>query len=137
MAALDMENEPGKRVVLVDDSSMVRERLVGLISELPGVTIVGQAAGAAEAIAEIRRLRPDVVVLDISIPGGNGLQVLATIKAETPAPTVIMLTNFAHEQYRRRCFELKADYFFDKSREFEKVLDVLQEITEALPTTGR
>jgi DNA-binding NarL/FixJ family response regulator len=132
-----MENEPVKRVFLVDDSSMVRERLVSLISELPGVTIIGQAAAAPAAISEIGRLKPDVVILDISIPGGNGMHVLAAIKAETPAPVVIMLTNFAHEQYRRRCFQLKADYFFDKSREFEKVLEVLQEITEAVPTTAR
>src|SRR5262245_26492760 len=132
-----MENESPKRVFLVDDSPMVRERLVGLIAELPGVIIVGQAASAPEAVANVGQHKPDVVILDISPPGGNGLQVLAAIKAETPSPLVIMLTNFAHEQYRRRCFQLKADHFFDKSREFEKILEVLQGISEPLPTSGR
>ena len=109
---------------------MVRERLVSLFSELSGVTVVGQAATAYDAITAIPPLKPDVVVLDISLPGGNGLQVLQAIKRERPAPLVIMLTNFAHEQYRQRCLKLGADYFFDKSREFEKVLEVLTEVVE-------
>src|SRR5262245_61885063 len=116
-----MGNEPTKTVFIVDDAAMVRERLIGLFSELPGVTVVGQAATAYDAIAAIPPLKPDVVVLDISLPGGNGLQVLQAIKRVAPSPLVIMLTNFAHEQYRRRCLQLGADHFFDKSREFEKV----------------
>jgi len=52
--------------------------------------------------------------------------VLETIKREQPALKVIMLTNFAQEQYRQRCLQLGADHFFDKTTEFEKVLKVLR-----------
>jgi DNA-binding NarL/FixJ family response regulator len=123
-----MPTEIGQKVFLVDDSSMVRERLAAFISDLPNVEVIGQAERAAEAIRRIRDLKPDVVVLDISIPGGSGLQVLQAVKKHNPPPLVIMLTNFAHEQYRRRCQQLGADYFFDKSSEFEKVMEVLQEL---------
>jgi DNA-binding NarL/FixJ family response regulator len=113
-------------VFIVDDSPVVRDRLVTMISELPNVEIVGQADIAFEAIDSIRLLRPTFVVLDISMPGGSGMYVLETIKKDRPGPTVIMLTNFAHDPYRQKCIQLGADYFFDKSTEFERVTEVLR-----------
>jgi DNA-binding NarL/FixJ family response regulator len=117
---------PKKPVFIVDDSPVVRDRLVQLIDEVPQVEVIGEADIAFEAIHSIRRLRPQVVVLDISMPGGSGLYVLETIKREHPAPQVIMLTNFTHEEYRQKCLRLGADHFFDKTTEFEKVLDILR-----------
>ena len=111
---------------VVDDSPLVRDRLIGMVSELPNVTVIGQAEIAFEAISAIRKLRPDAVVLDISMPGGSGLQALEQIKREHAFCVVIMLTNFASEQYREKCLQLGADYFFDKSGEFEKVVEVLR-----------
>jgi DNA-binding NarL/FixJ family response regulator len=96
-----------------------------MISGLPGVDLVGQADIAFEAIEGLRRLRPNCAVLDISMPGGSGIHVLETIKREQPALSVIMLTNFAQDQYRQKCLALGADYFFDKTTQFEKVLEVL------------
>src|SRR5438105_4336343 len=122
-----MVSEALKKVFIVDDSPIVRERLVSMISELPDVQIIGQAGVPFDAIAAIEELKPDFVVLDISLPGGNGMQVLESIKSKKPAPQVIMLTNFAFEAYRRRCVQLGADYFFDKSNEFEKVMEVLRD----------
>jgi DNA-binding NarL/FixJ family response regulator len=113
------------KVFVADDSPSVRERLISLLRELPNVEVVGETGAAVEAIDSIRRLKPTAVVLDISMPGGGGISVLETIKKEEQAPMVIMLTNFAHEPYRRRCFQLGADYFFDKSNEFDKVIKVL------------
>ena len=115
-------------VFIVDDSPVVRDRLLAMISELPNVEVVGQADVAFEAINSIRRLRPSVVVLDISMPGGSGMYVLETVKKDQPVPVVIMLTNFAHEQYRQKCLQLGADYFFDKSTEFDRVTQVLREM---------
>lgn len=119
-------------VFIVDDSPVVRDRLLAMISELPNVEVVGQADVAFEAINSIRRLRPSVVVLDISMPGGSGMYVLESVKKDRPVPLVIMLTNFAHEQYRQKCLQLGADYFFDKSTEFERVTEVLR----AMPPPG-
>jgi DNA-binding NarL/FixJ family response regulator len=119
---------PRNPVFIVDDSPVVRDRLLAMISELPNVEVVGQADVAFEAIHSIRRLRPAVVVLDISMPGGSGMYVLETVKKDRPGPMVIMLTNFAHEPYRQKCLQLGADYFFDKSTEFERVTQVLRDL---------
>ena len=119
------------KVFIVDDSPVVRERLTGMINELAAMQVVGHAEIAFEAIHSIRRLKPDVVVLDISMPGGSGMYVLETIKRERPCPLVIMLTNFAHEQYRKKCLQLGADHFFDKTTEFDRVIEVLRQLPGA------
>jgi DNA-binding NarL/FixJ family response regulator len=119
---------PRVPVYIVDDSPVLRERLVAMISELPNVEVVGQADIAFEAIHGIRRLRPAIVVLDISMPGGSGMYVLETVKKDRPVPLVIMLTNFAHDQYRQKCLQLGADFFFDKSTEFDRVTEVLRQL---------
>jgi DNA-binding NarL/FixJ family response regulator len=116
-------------VFLVDDSPVVRERLMHLLADVPAIEVVGQADIAFEAIHGIRRLRPRAVILDISMPGGSGLYVLEAIARENPRPVVIMLTNFATDQYRARCRQLGADYFFDKSSEFEKITEALHRLS--------
>jgi DNA-binding NarL/FixJ family response regulator len=123
-----------KEVFIVDDSCVVRERLVALLADVPDVVVVGQAGTAAEAIRQIRKLQPAAVVLDISMPGGNGLSVLREIRRANSAATVIMLTNFSQEQYREKCAALGADYFFDKSTEFEQVRGVLERLESASAT---
>ena len=120
-----MKPQACSKVFVADDSPIVRERLISMLTELPNVEIVGETGGAVEAIDSIRRLKPTAVVLDISMPGGGGMSVLETIKKDDEAPMVIMLTNLSNEPYRRRCLQLGADYFFDKSSEFEKVIQVL------------
>ena len=114
------------KVFIVDDSSVVRERLVAMLSEHPEIEIVGQAHDAFSALEAIPHLKPDVVILDIYMPGSaTGMYVLERIGRERDAPTIIMLTNYSYEQYRKRCLAAGAAFFFDKSTEFEKVPEVL------------
>jgi len=128
-----MKRAPRKKVLLVDDSRIVRERLAALISELPGVVLIGEASNVSEGVKKIRQLRPHIVVLDISMPGGNGIQVLEAVRKRGRAPHIIMLTNFAHEAYRERCLELGAEYFFDKSAEFENAVETIKELSRSRP----
>ncbi len=117
------------RVLIVDDSALIRERLKTMLSEIAGVEIVGEAEDKMEAIASNDRLHPDVVILDIRLPRGNGIEVLQNIKGNNPSVTIIMLTNYPYPQYRRKCMEAGADFFLDKSTEFEKVSEVLMKLT--------
>ena len=118
--------------MIVDDSRIVRDRLVALISELPTVEVIGQAANVVDAVKKIRRLQPHIIVLDIAMPGGNGIQVLESIrKLRRPQAHIIMLTNFAQEAYRERCLELGAEYFFDKSAEFEEAVETIKELSRS------
>ena len=72
------------RVVVVDDSIMVRERLIKMFSEIPSLDIVGEAGNSFEAINIIEEEKPDVVVLDIKMPGDSGVEVLRKVKKKTP-----------------------------------------------------
>lgn len=116
------------KVLIADDSALVRERLAALLSELKAIEVVGQGENADETLETIQRLRPDVVILDIRMPGGNGIRVLEAIKRDEAGPVVIMLTAFPYSQYRKKCLEAGAEYFFDKATEFERVGEVLQEL---------
>lgn len=118
------------KVFIADDSAPVRERLKNMLSELEGVEVIGQAQDAVEATKSILELKPDVAILDIRMPGGSGIDTLRNIKRVTPAPRVIMLTNYPYPQYRKRCMDAGADFFFDKSSEFHKVIEVLKQMMQ-------
>jgi DNA-binding NarL/FixJ family response regulator len=107
--------------MVVDDSDAVRARLVGLLTEIPGVCVIAQSADGNDAVAVARALRPDVIVLDLGLPGCSGLDVLTRVKAEQEPPIVIVLTNHSHDRYRLECIKAGADFFFDKSNEFDRV----------------
>ncbi len=119
------------RVFLVDDSLIIRQRLAKILSVLSAVQIVGEAPDAGEAIRGIANLRPDVVILDLQLLSGTGVDVLTAIKQEqvTP-PVVIMLTNYPYPVYRKLCLEAGADYFFDKSSEFPNILRVFKQLIQ-------
>jgi DNA-binding NarL/FixJ family response regulator len=118
------------KVFVADDSPAVRMRIIKLLSEIKDIEVVGQAGDAPQALDSIQRLKPDVVILDIHMPSGSGIDVLQEIhKSELP-PTTIILTNYPYAQYRERCMRAGADYFFDKSNEFEKITDVFRQLIE-------
>jgi len=119
------------RVLIADDSKLFRDRLMMMFSSFSGVKIVGQAKDGRETIVFTKRLSPDIVILDIHMPGKSGIQILHDIKKKKPTPIVIMVTNYPYPQYRRRCMELGADFFFDKSSEFEKVIEVVLELNKS------
>lgn len=114
------------KVFIADDSLIVREHLVTMLDELVGIEIVGQAENVTEAISAIQHLRPDVVILDIRMPGGSGIDVLQTIKQDEVAPIVIVLTNYPYSGYRQKCLQAGADYFLDKSTEFEQIPELFE-----------
>jgi len=113
-------------VFVVEDSAAMRQRVVEALEELVGVRVVGVAEGADEAIAEIRSLRPHLVVLDLRLAQGSGLSVLEAVKQFASPPVVAVLTNYPHEQYRARCAELGADYFFDKAAGIDDLLKAVR-----------
>src|SRR5882762_6994501 len=114
------------KVLIADDSLVVRDRLVTLLTEVHGLEVVGQAKDAMEARDLAEELRPDVAILDIRMPKGSGADVVRDLKKLNPTSKVIILTNYPHPENRKKCIERGADYFFDKSTEFKKVLSVLR-----------
>jgi DNA-binding NarL/FixJ family response regulator len=86
------------RVLLVDDHEIVRVGLRTILASHPGIAVVGEAATAREAIAEAARLVPDVVLMDLRLPDGDGVDVCRTIRAAHPGSRVVMLTAYADEE---------------------------------------
>lgn len=113
------------KVLVVDDSAAVRARLVVLLGELPGVAEVVEARDAAEAIEVSARDLLAVIVLDLHMPGEHGLALLPRLRRAHAEALVIVLTNDASSALQRECRERGADFFFDKSSDFERIADVV------------
>ncbi len=122
------------RVFIVDDSAFVRARLITMLCSFEEIEIVGQTEDANLATSCIRDLKPDVVILDFRLKGGSGIDVLQNLKDDNLAPITIMLTNSPQPQYRERVKHAGADFFFDKSSEFEKIMDVVRQLTQSYAT---
>lgn len=118
------------RVLVVDDSADVRARLVALAREA-GCAEVDEAVTADDALAAARGRPPDVVVLDVHLPGKSGVAIVRALKALPSSPTVIVLTNHPTEAHRRQCLLHGADHFLDKATDFARLIDLL-----AGPTPG-
>jgi two-component system response regulator DevR len=86
------------RVLLVDDHEVVRLGLMTLINDQPNMQVVGEAGTTAEAVRAVERLQPDVVLMDIRMPGEGGIEATQQIAARFPATKVVMLTSFADDE---------------------------------------
>ncbi|MCE1164798.1 MAG: response regulator transcription factor [Bacteroidetes bacterium] len=118
------------KLFIVDDSKLIVDRLINLLSDVEGLRIIGHANSASVAKDYIRRSAPDFVILDIHLRDGSGIELLKDVKMNLPGTTVMMLTNFPEEDYRKKCFELGAEYFLDKSIEFEKVILICRQMAK-------
>jgi DNA-binding NarL/FixJ family response regulator len=109
------------QIYIVEDSAAVRSRLIALLDEVPGAQVAGSAAGATQATREILDLRPEMVIVDVSLAEGGGFDVLRELQARAPEIDVYMLSNFSAYPYRQLAERLGARGFFDKSTEFGRV----------------
>jgi DNA-binding NarL/FixJ family response regulator len=116
------------RVFIVEDSPPIRDHLVEMLDEMPGVAVVGCAESPDEAIAGILRTNPDCVVLDYQLIGGTAVDVLRGVHPQAPGMVFLVLTNHPIPQYRRVCLEAGARAFFDKSLEFGKIREVIADL---------
>ncbi|GAB4300449.1 MAG: hypothetical protein Kow0098_27860 [Ignavibacteriaceae bacterium] len=123
-----MANKTTLKLVIADDSDMIRKGLAEMIEEVNGVKVVGQANDGLEAIKMVNLYNPDVVILDLRMPRMNGLEALEILRKANPFLIIIVLTNYPNKYYRDKCKALGCDYFFDKSSDFEKVITTLKEI---------
>jgi len=118
------------KVFIVDDSRVVVERLAGLLEEVPGARLVGQAGDVRGAVIGIQKLQPDALILDLHMPGGSGLDVLRAIRTARPDLFVLICTNYPYPEYREECLNAGANLFLDKSAEFERIPSILRELAQ-------
>lgn len=118
--------------LIVEDSPEICERLHNMIDGIPCLKLVGNVDNEADAVRDICAIQPDLVILDLTLASGSGMEVLRQIKFQAFAGIVIVLTNYAYPQYRKKCMGLGADYFLDKSREIERLNELLVSLANGL-----
>lgn len=116
------------KILIADDSEILRKHLTNLLTEIPGVDIIGYAEDTESAIAGIETENLDAAIIDIRMPGAGGIQVLKTVRQAHPDLRIIIFTDYPYPQYRKKCFEEGADYFFDKSTESEKLVELIRKM---------
>jgi two-component system response regulator DevR len=119
------------KLFVADDSATIRERIVKMLLDVPNAVVVGEASDGFETMRGIIVSNPDLVILDLQIPKGTGIEILPQIKNLSLPPLVMVLTNYATSRHREACARLGADYFFDKSREFEKAIEVIETLANS------
>jgi two-component system response regulator DevR len=110
------------KLLVVDDSEPIRTRLCCLLQSIPGITAIDQASTLATALDCVRHNAPMLVVLDLYLPDGLGLDIIATLKHLSPRLQVAMLTLHGKDSYRQNCLARGADWFFDKAGEIDALL---------------
>jgi len=115
--------EQGVRLFLIDDHRMFREGIASLVATDPSITVVGQSAGGAGAVEETLTASPDVVLLDIAMPGFNGLDLCRELKRRCPNVGVLIMTMLSDEDMVARALEYGASGYITKDAAPEQFLD--------------
>jgi DNA-binding NarL/FixJ family response regulator len=115
-------------VLIVDDAAPVRRVLAALLTNIPGVVVAGEAGDVAEGINAVRALEPDVMILDLTMPGGSGVDVLIVAKHSPRPPVAIIFTAFDEPHLRERCQHAGADYFFAKASGTEELFNTIRSL---------
>jgi DNA-binding NarL/FixJ family response regulator len=116
------------KIVIADDSSLLRDRIKSLLNSINNVSVVGEAENGMEALQLIREKEPDLAILDIRMPEINGIEVLKKIRKLKMKTRVCILTSYPYPQYRKRCLEAGADYFLSKTEDFEQIEIVISDL---------
>ncbi|MEE8335682.1 MAG: response regulator [Candidatus Neomarinimicrobiota bacterium] len=116
-------------ILIVDDSDIIRKAITTSLSKIDVVASFREVTSVSKARVLINDYQPDIVFLEIHLHRGKGLDLLQYIKKNFPKIKVIILTNDNFGKYRKISKQLGADYFFDKSTEFEKINSAVTEIS--------
>lgn len=119
------------RILIVDDHDVMRGGLRSLLESRPGWEVCGEAVNSTDAIEKAKTLRPDVVVLDISMPGFSGLEAVPVIRKETPGAEVLILSRYEEREMRLKALEAGARGYVTKSQGLARqLLDAIEGIVK-------
>ncbi|MGR3907431.1 response regulator transcription factor [Burkholderia sp. SR8] len=119
------------RVFLVDHAVAVRQRIALLVGAISGVVVVGEAEDGQDAWLQIVSSRADVVIVDLRLADGSGLELIGMLSKAAPKVVTIVLTNHSAPAFREACAAAGADHFFDKTAEFDAACRVIESLVHA------
>lgn len=124
------------RVLLVEDSTLLSERLLELMSDLDGIATVGAVSTETDAIQAVKQHHPDAIILDLRLKEGTGFGVMRYLNTMTSSrPAVVVITNYALPQYRQQAEVLGVRYFLDKTQEFDQLPNILEKLRNEQATS--
>ena len=116
-------------ILLIDDVTIILQKMRMFLSIVPQVRQVDTASSSQEAFTFLQSSDPELVVLDVNMPGTNGIEILKHIRnSKGPQPVVVMLTNETGNQFKETCLQSGADYYLDKSRDFLQIPNIIGEL---------
>lgn len=116
------------RILVVDDHPLLREGVALILEDRADMMVVGEARDGAEAVARFRELRPDVTLMDLQMPGMNGLDAILAIRAEFPDARILVLTTYAGDVQAVRALKAGATGYLLKSSLRTEMLDAIQNV---------
>jgi len=121
---------PSRQIFIVDDHPLVRESLAALINRQPDLRVCGQAGDSASAYAALDRAPADVVVVDLSLPGESGLELIKRLQALTPRPRILVVSMHDEAFYAERALRAGALGYIMKHETTDKVIDAIRHILQ-------
>jgi DNA-binding NarL/FixJ family response regulator len=121
---------PRKRVIVVDDHPMFRHGLAQILAREPGLELSAQASNFAEALELARACKPDVALIDIMMPGVNGIELIKTLLAEFPGLRILMLSMHEESIYAQRAVRAGALGFLGKDASYEDLVEAIHRVAE-------
>jgi DNA-binding NarL/FixJ family response regulator len=118
------------RVLVCDDVAMLRELIRYELEEDEGVVVVGEAENGIDSVRLAKELHPDVVVLDLAMPGIDGLEAISQMMAEPKPPKILVHSGFDADTMRERVLELGAERYLEKGGNLREVRDAVREIMD-------
>lgn len=118
------------RVVVVDDHTLMRQGLVGLLDESPDIVVIGQAGDAATALDVIEAAKPDVVLMDVGLPGVSGLELTARVKRSVPDTQVLVVTMYEREDYLFEALRAGASGYVLKGADINDLLTAVRTVAQ-------
>ncbi len=116
------------RILIADDHAIVRQGLMQIISESPGMALAGEAANGEEAVSLARELSYDIAIVDIAMPGRGGLEILKDLRAARPSSKIIILSMYPEEQYAIRSLRDGASAYLTKANATEELVHAIQAV---------
>jgi DNA-binding NarL/FixJ family response regulator len=114
-------NQHRPTILIVDDSFIMLTRLTQMIEEETSACIIAHATNYKDGLKKVELLRPDMILLDISLPDGSGIELLRQVQKLCPHSKTIMLSNHVNDYYRNLCLSIGAMQFLDKSIDYEQI----------------
>jgi DNA-binding NarL/FixJ family response regulator len=125
---LNMAHIPSIRIMIIDDHPVVRAGLASMLSTRPGIDVVGSASSGLEALALLEKITPDVILMDLRMPGMSGLDTIRTINSRQDPPRIIVLTSYDTDEDIYQCVGAGAHGYVLKDTPQDRLLEAIQAV---------